>query len=102
MDLDVVIAQLKWMESRQDERHRDQTARLDRIETQVRETNGRVSRHDSEIARLIEQVRTLFRRRQAHATDEEHGPVSEWRLWRYGGLAVASAIAGFWLAQVLR
>jgi hypothetical protein len=54
LELEVLDAKLDWLERRQSERHVETTTRLDRIETQVRETNGRVTRHD-------EQIRTLFR-----------------------------------------
>ncbi len=52
MDLNVVIAKLEWIEARQQERHAENSARLMRIEAEVRATNGRVSRHDAEILSL--------------------------------------------------
>lgn len=44
--------------------HQENTTRLERIETEVRTTNGRVTRHD-------EQLRTLFRREDTRAPVEE-------------------------------
>ena len=51
-DMNVVIAKLEWIEARQQERHLENSARLMRIESEVRATNGRVSRHDQEILAL--------------------------------------------------
>lgn len=66
--------------------HQENVTRLERIETEVRTTNGRVTRHD-------EQLRTLFRRHDAkphgETMDAETLPlnIKSARLWI--GVAVA-------------
>lgn len=68
MDIDVLVAKLEWMDKRQTERHSENVDRLTRIESEVRATNGRVNRHDSEIMSLkIEQERLA----RAKATDRQ-------------------------------
>jgi hypothetical protein len=53
MDIATLAEQIRGMERGQEARHRETAERLQRIEDQVRRTNGTVIRHD-------EQIRTLF------------------------------------------
>ncbi len=79
MDLDVVVAKLEWIEKRQQERHEENSGRLQRIETQVTNTNGRVSRHDAEILALkVEQERIARGKMldRQEAQDLENSPLS--------------------------
>src|SRR6187397_683646 len=68
MDHSFVLQRLTWMDKRQPKRHSENVDRLTRIESEVRATNGRVNRHDSEIMSLkIEQERLA----RAKATDKQ-------------------------------
>jgi hypothetical protein len=82
MELATLAAQIEWVDKRQQERHRDLAERLQRIEEQVRATNGRVTRHDERIETLFRSLKALPR----HV-------ITQTQLWRY--LIVAgSCISG--------
>ena len=104
-DLNVVIAKLEWIEARQQERHIENSARLMRIESEVRATNGRVSRHDAEILSL-KLAQERGERDDASAikaqADLENAPLSLKSGKAIVGY-VAAAIGGLWfvMTQVL-
>lgn len=77
----------------QTERHEENRARLERIEKQVTDTNGRVTRHD-------EQIRTLFRR---HGRDKDgaDAPLTLSMAARYLLIASACISATYWVLVVL-
>src|SRR6187431_463029 len=101
MDIDVLVAKLEWMDKRQTERHSENVDRLTRIESEVRATNGRVNRHDSEIMSLkIEQERIA----RATATDKkeqqdmENAPMSFKSVRAIIGY-IAAAIGTFYIVM---
>lgn len=81
-------------------RHEQNTARLERIEHEVRATNGRVTRHD-------EQIRTLFRTHRGGKSAEADAASTvvtfgmvEWVI-KFGGWIVAGVFAALKLAGKL-
>lgn len=75
----------------QRDRHDENIERLDRIETEAKQTNGRVTRHD-------EQIRTLFARAErARAGALETQPVSFGALWKIVTAAGGAVAATYWV-----
>src|SRR5690349_1201544 len=70
------------------QQHAENVARLQRIEAEVRTTNGRVNGHDSAISRLEERVKTLF-------ADHVDGPLT------FEGAKRTMMVAGWIVAGVL-
>jgi hypothetical protein len=81
MELATLAAQIEWVDKRQQERHRDLAERLQRIEEQVRATNGRVTRSEERIETLFRSLKALPR----HV-------ITQAQLWRY--LTVAGSCIG--------
>lgn len=75
----------RFDEGRQEtrDRHDDNIRRLDRIETEVRATNGRVTRHD-------EQIRTLFSRLKGAVSKSDYGK-REIGIFLAGGASLIAA-----------
>ena len=86
VDVQVIAAKVDAGFAFMRERFADTSERLERIEDQVRETNGRVTRHDEQLKSVREALRE---RAEAMKNDGESGTIRrkdiQWWLWIAGG-----------------
>jgi response regulator RpfG family c-di-GMP phosphodiesterase len=101
MDMETVIARLEWMEARQAERHVDNVTRLDRIESEVRRTNGRVTRLEERMKTVFERLKSMLHRGTGASDGNDGDGVTVGRLKWYLACAGGGFAACLWLLHAM-